>query len=201
MTPISATDNVAPAPVKRRRGDVLVRAILRAVIEQLETLGYAKLSVEGVAAAAGTGKAALYRRWSGKEELVAAALAEVLPSPAEVPRTGDTRADLIALLACMRDSFSQHGTAFQVVKAEAEAGEALLAGVVQQRVVQPCTEGIRARLAEAATRGELGVAATQPMLANVGPAMLIYHTLTRGIDIADDYLDHIVDDLILPAAR
>jgi AcrR family transcriptional regulator len=200
---LGTTDGIDPAGAipgpRRRRGDALVDAIMRAVMQQLETVGYAKLSVEGVAAAAGTGKAALYRRWSGKDDLVAAALRHALPSPAEVPLTGHTRDDLIAVLACMRDSFGLHGSAFQVVKAE--AGEALLHNVVQQRVHDPCRDMILVVLGRAADRGEVDPHRVTPLMASVGPAMLIHHTLTRGIDVSDRYLAEIVDDIILPAVR
>ncbi len=38
------------------------------------------MTIEGVAAAAHTGKAAIYRRWPSKEELVADTLDNVLPT-------------------------------------------------------------------------------------------------------------------------
>jgi AcrR family transcriptional regulator len=54
----------------RRRGQTLEHAIFDAVLDQLQTVGYVGLTMEGVAAAAHTGKAALYRRWPRKEDLV-----------------------------------------------------------------------------------------------------------------------------------
>lgn len=65
--------------VSRRRGPVLERAILDAALEQLSTVGWNGLTMEGVAAQAQTGKAAVYRRWPSKEDLVADALAAGLP--------------------------------------------------------------------------------------------------------------------------
>lgn len=64
----------------RRRGPVLERAILDAALEQLSTVGWGGLTMEGVAAGARTGKAAVYRRWPSKEDLVADALEAGLPS-------------------------------------------------------------------------------------------------------------------------
>ncbi|TDD64977.1 TetR family transcriptional regulator, partial [Actinomadura rubrisoli] len=63
----------------RRRGGDLEAAIYEAVFAQLEAVGYRRLTMEGVAAAARTGKAALYRRWPSKDELVTDALKHVLP--------------------------------------------------------------------------------------------------------------------------
>lgn len=48
---------------------MLERAILDAALEQLSTVGWSGLTMEGVAAGAQTGKAAVYRRWPSKEDL------------------------------------------------------------------------------------------------------------------------------------
>lgn len=53
----------------RRRGPVLERAILEAALEQLSTVGWNALTMEGVAAGAQTGKAAVYRRWPSRRSL------------------------------------------------------------------------------------------------------------------------------------
>ncbi len=54
------------------------------------------VAVEGVAARAGVGKATIYRRWSSKEELVAAAL-RTLNADVSVPDTSNVRDDLVTL--------------------------------------------------------------------------------------------------------
>jgi len=53
----------------------LTDAMLTAALDQLEEFGYERLSMDQVARRAGVGKAALYRRWSGKLEMVVDALA------------------------------------------------------------------------------------------------------------------------------
>jgi len=55
------------------------------------------MSVEGIAAAAGVGKATIYRRYKGKREIVIAALsalAQEAPQPAD---TGDVESDLVSV--------------------------------------------------------------------------------------------------------
>lgn len=79
---------------------MLTEAIYLATLEELTRTGFADLSFDKIATAAGTGKAALYRRWSNPSELVLAALTDPAtgferPTP---PGTGSLRADLIALL-------------------------------------------------------------------------------------------------------
>jgi len=57
----------------RRRGDHLEHALLAATWEELLAVGYANLTMDGVAARAHTSKPVLYRRWPTRPELVLAA--------------------------------------------------------------------------------------------------------------------------------
>jgi AcrR family transcriptional regulator len=63
--------------------------------------GYARMSVDAVAAEAGVSKPTLYLRYPSKAALATAALAHVREQTAP-SETGDTRADLIALLRHFR---------------------------------------------------------------------------------------------------
>lgn len=74
----------------RPRNPALDRAILSAAARQLGDLGYARMSLESVAAAAGTTVPSLRRRFANKAELVAAVIGslrvEELPDGAPTPR-------------------------------------------------------------------------------------------------------------------
>ena len=59
-----------PVGRSRRRGEALERALYEATLAELSDVGYGGLTMEGIAARAHTGKAALYRRWGSKQELV-----------------------------------------------------------------------------------------------------------------------------------
>ena len=78
----------------------LTDAILDAVVELLAERGFAALSMEAVARRANAGKPAIYRRFAGKTELVAAAIARALP-PMAAPAGDhpDPRARFNALFA------------------------------------------------------------------------------------------------------
>ena len=69
------------------------QALEVATIELLSEVGFAGMTIEAVAAAAGVGKPAIYRRHSDKAALVAAVIAGRLPT-LTVPDRGDTRAEL-----------------------------------------------------------------------------------------------------------
>jgi AcrR family transcriptional regulator len=55
------------------------------------------MTIEGIAAQAGVGKTTIYRRWSSREEVVAAAL-RTLTAEIQIPDTGSVRGDLTAIM-------------------------------------------------------------------------------------------------------
>lgn len=61
----------------------------------------ADLSIERVARTAGVGKATIYRRWSGKEELFVDVLRAAEPADPELPGTS-MRDDLVVMLESLR---------------------------------------------------------------------------------------------------
>lgn len=69
-------------------------AILAAALRLIGELGYDRMSMEAVAAAAGVGKMTVYRRYRDKADLASAAVAHMTDwgSP---PDTGDIRQDLV----------------------------------------------------------------------------------------------------------
>ena len=82
----------------RPRSEAVERSITEGVLKLLEDgVPLAELSIERIARTAGVGKAAIYRRWSGKEELfVDIVRAAERPDP-ELPGTS-VRDDVVALL-------------------------------------------------------------------------------------------------------
>ena len=83
----------------RRRGQTLEAALLEAAWEELVQNGYARFTMDAVTVRAGTSRPVLYRRWSGREELVRAAIAHAVGAiRIEAPDTGSLRGDVLALL-------------------------------------------------------------------------------------------------------
>ena len=80
-------------------------AIMRAALEGLADLGYDRLSMEEIAARAGVGKGALYRRWSSKADLVVDAMFHWRGrvAPITSPDTGSLVGDLEMMVAQMPD--------------------------------------------------------------------------------------------------
>jgi AcrR family transcriptional regulator len=95
-----------PRSPGRPRSRTAERAILDATLELLASEGFDRLTVEGVAALAGVGKATIYRRWPSKLALVLAAVGELSTHPLPELTTGRTRDDLVSLLRHIIEALS-----------------------------------------------------------------------------------------------
>jgi AcrR family transcriptional regulator len=88
----------AERPQGRPRDARADRAILEATLELVAELGVHEFRTEDVAARAGVGKGAIYRRYRSKDELLTAAVAALVDEEIAVPDTGSTREDLLVLM-------------------------------------------------------------------------------------------------------
>ncbi|MCK9931175.1 TetR/AcrR family transcriptional regulator [Frankia sp. Mgl5] len=198
---VASSSGRSLGPATRRRGDNLRKAIFEAVFEQLRTVGYANLTMDKVAAAARTSKTVLYRRWSSKDDMINEALRDALPSPTDVARTGNVRADIHALLRCIQVAFtSTRGTAFQVVSAESGCERGFVRQAVIEHVVEPCTELILGVLRRGVEHGEVRPEAACELVASSGPAMLVQYSLVHGPVLPDEFISTVVDQIVLPLA-
>ncbi|MDG5804237.1 TetR/AcrR family transcriptional regulator [Streptomyces ossamyceticus] len=91
------------SPVRGRpRSEAVERSIIEGVMKLLEDgVPLAELSIERVARTAGVGKATIYRRWRGKEELFVDVLRAAEPPDPVLPGTS-MRDDLVVLLEAVR---------------------------------------------------------------------------------------------------
>jgi AcrR family transcriptional regulator len=181
----------------RRRDPLCDKAISTATLALFAEGGYAGVSVEGVAARAGVGKATIYRRYPDKAQLVVAAVHASLGATESLPDTGDLRADL-------RSMFTT-----QVDRLRGDLGPVLLA-IAGERIRYPALDEefkrsiigakrahIRGLITSAIERGDLPADADVDVIAEAGPALVWHHALNR-LPLTDDLPDRIVD-LILPS--
>ena len=82
----------------RKRSEQSRLAILTAAYELVGEIGYARLTIEGIAARAGTGKQTIYRWWPSKADVVLDALATKADLHIPIPDEGSYAADLRAFL-------------------------------------------------------------------------------------------------------
>ena len=193
---------VGGAGAARRRGKVLELAIFQAALDELVGSGYARLSMEAVAARAQTGKAAIYRRWGSKEALVLDALRALLPEAGPAPDTGDLRTDLLELGLRMRTAMlSAPGCAGRAIMSELDHERGLpFAGLMHEKVIHPGKTRLLELLARAAARGQVRPEAVNPLVADVAPAMMLYRFKMVGPPSEQDVAD-MVDQVLLPLVR
>ena len=91
----------APRAVGRPRDPKLDAVITGATLELLADIGFAALTIEAVATRAGVGKATLYRRWPGKEQLVIDAVRTLSEDP-DPDTSAGARDELVGLLEAVR---------------------------------------------------------------------------------------------------
>jgi AcrR family transcriptional regulator len=182
-----------PAPGRsRRRGAALEDALLQAAWEEVSSAGYAKLTMEGVAARAGTAKSVIYRRWPNRATLVRAAIRHHLgPDTGDVFDTGDLREDVLNVLRRFRANFEE-------VPADTIHGLLSELHDIPEDVLAVTPEVITAMLYRAAARGEVRPDRITPRIAAL-PGNLVRHELIvpRG-DLSDAALAGIVDEIFLP---
>lgn len=142
----------------RPRSAAVDTAIVDAALHLLATEGYARMSMDGVAARAGVSKATIYLRYEGKADLATAALAHLREAGQPAP-TGDLRADLVAQLHQLRRNA-------ELVSAMPLIGTCLmeeqhtpeLLRLFRERTLRPRRALLRAMLGDAARAGAIAPA-------------------------------------------
>lgn len=158
--------------------------------------GVETLRVDDVAERAGVGKAAIYRRYRSRDELLTAAIA-TLVGEITIPNTGSTKDDLLAL---MRDAVQVYGRA-----PAARAMPALIAAMNRDPALARATrEGFLASrrgalqkvLERGVDRGDLRADLDVELALDVLGGPLFYRLLVTGGPIDSQLADGVVDLLL-----
>ncbi|GIF69986.1 TetR family transcriptional regulator [Asanoa ishikariensis] len=187
------------APARRRRGEALETALLETAWDELVEVGFARLTMESVAARAKTGVAVLYRRWPRKDDLALAAIQHFGDThPVEIPDTGSLRGDLVALLR----GASSGRIAFVTVVSAAFSGLLASSGLTPAQVREKLLGNRQPRSAElyrrAHERGEIDLARIPPVVLTMPFDLMRHDMLMTFQPISDKRILEIVDDLFLP---
>jgi AcrR family transcriptional regulator len=153
----AVADAVGAEPRKpgRPRSEQADRAIIDAALSLFAESGPEGLCIEKVAAKAGVGKATIYRRWPGKEDLLLDALT-ALRTPLPTPKGKSVRADLTALIDAMGADYGDPRRARQIALLQGEGAKypRLMARYLET-VVEPRREVVRSVLRRGVATGEL----------------------------------------------
>ncbi len=175
-------------------------AILDAALEVLGEVGYDRLTVSAVHRRARASAKTVYRRWSGKEELMTAALQRAVTrsarDPADVADTGSLRGDLIVNLA--RTGTGPH-LARGLLAAAAVSGE--LGALALELLRSQEARITKIILTRARDRGEVGDGVDAMLVADVARGMTLQHLLIDPDPTDPEYVESLVDRVLLPVIR
>lgn len=168
------------------------QAILAAVVDLLAEVGFGGLTVDAVAQRAGVGKATIYRRWEGKEQLVLDALSTGAQQVAE-PDTGAVRTDLLALYLPMGEPVAQQAT---VRLMPALAAEAAVNPELMDRLrafVSVRRGPARSVFRRAIARGEVPSGTDLDLAIDLIAGSLLYRLFFSGGEVDPRVIEEVVD--------
>jgi AcrR family transcriptional regulator len=180
----------------RRRGAVLEQALCLAAVAELAEAGYAGMTMEGVAARARTGKAAVYRRWPNKHALALDALRCVLPPLPEPDLTIPARENLRRIFTALCDALAGHSEFPGLALMLGVLGDAQLRNAFVDAIVLPRLTVIAAILRRAEQTGEVAPGVLAPLAAQTGPALIMQTFLLTGEPPTPADLEAILDSVL-----
>jgi len=118
----SYTAGVTSGTPGRPRSEPARRAVLEAVDDMLVEVGYAAMTMKGIAERAGVGRQTVYRWWSTKAEILLEACVQDIHEEVTAPPQDDPAADLLAYLTALTEflTVSPAGLAFRALIGEAQ---------------------------------------------------------------------------------
>jgi AcrR family transcriptional regulator len=175
----------------RRRDPACGAAILAATIDVFVEEGYLGVSIEGVAARAGVGKASIYRRYANKAELIVAAMREKVCIDDHLPDTGDLRADIRSMLQPLIGRLRGSDGEVLIAFMSERVRHPDLAAEFERSVIGAKRAHMRKLVTAAVKRGDLPAHSDIDVIAEMGPAMLWHHAI-NGLPLTDDLPDRIL---------
>lgn len=195
--PTHVTSEQPPLTARQRRRNARAhQAILAATSEALAEVGYTALTIEGVAARAGVGKATVYRWWPTKGALVIEALGAALAPPAPI-ETGDLRQDLLAAVRRVVQTFarSPEGAVIPALAADLIHDPAM-AEQFRAQIIRPRRSVVVDLLRRAERRGELPPNVDTELLLDVYAGAVFYRVLVSGEPVTDRLAEQLVSLLL-----
>jgi AcrR family transcriptional regulator len=183
--------------VTRRRGAALETALLDAAWSELQSVGYAKLTMERVADRAQTSRAVIYRRWPSRHELVIAALLHQQPTGTRrIPDTGSLREDALTIMRRAARRISDIGPATVVGLLNDLMTDDAPDTIVDQ-LARGGGEVMHQALARAAARGEAREHVPE-RIARLPLDLIRHELILTHRSPSSETLEEIVDQIFLP---
>ncbi|OUC94148.1 TetR/AcrR family transcriptional regulator [Streptosporangium minutum] len=187
----------AKKPNPARRNERSRHAILDAARELIREVGYAKVSIEAIAARAGVGKQTIYRWWPSKGAVVFDSFLALSGNPEEgitLPDTGDIEADLKLVMRATAAEFADPDFEAPIRALNSEIiSDSGLAAQYREKLARPVDDAKKARLRAAQQAGQLASDADLDLVLEVLYAPLYQRWLHRSGPLTAEYADALVD--------
>ncbi|MGW4797561.1 TetR/AcrR family transcriptional regulator [Nonomuraea sp. NPDC004297] len=188
-------------PNSARRSERSRQAILTAARELVSEVGYAKLSIEAIAARAGVGKQTIYRWWPSKGAVVLdafLALSEAGPEQSvALPDTGDLETDLKTVLRATVAEFADPAFEAPIRALNMEIiNDTALAAQYREKLAGPVDEAKKTRLRTAQQAGQLAADADLDLALELLYAPLYQRWLLRSGPLTPQYADALVESFL-----
>ncbi len=171
--------------------------IIAAVLDELADVGYGKLSMDGVARRARAGKAALYRRWPTKQDMVLDAVASISLPVRETLTSGDLVTDVVDIIHSVDNWLGESRMSRIMPDLLAEAkrnGD--LADALTARLGVTRREYGHAVLEEARRRGELAADVDDEYALDLMAGPIFWRICGRRQNTTPEFLDLVVDTVL-----
>jgi AcrR family transcriptional regulator len=198
VPPLSSADGDRPARGGRPRDPSRDGAIRTAILQVLAESGYAGLTMDAVAAAAGVGKATIYRRWRTKSDLVADAVAELSSMSIEAPDTGSLEGDLRVLLHWLVDAVNGPLGAATLSLLSALPHEPALRAAFDSGPMGVWGATFRIVWERAESRGEVQQPIAGTAVSSTASAPILQRWLFSGQPVPKEFADELLADVVLP---
>lgn len=193
----TATKPQPETPTRGRpRSQAADDAILWASLDLLAEGGCGRLTMEGIAARAGVGKATLYRRWKSCEEVVAAAVAGFVEEEIQIPDTGSVESDLRLLMSQAVKAYRGRPGKIMPGLLAAMAESDAVTEVVRTRFLTGRRQALGTVVERAVARGELAADVDVALTLDFLGGPLFYRLLVTGGPLDERLVHGVVTTLL-----
>jgi len=174
------------------------RAILDATMELLSEVGYDRMSVDQIAKRARASKATIYRRWSGKPELVVDVICRRFDM--DFPRgedTGSLRGDLASIFRGLCETVERKHTLVIGLSSTLVSNQEL-ARTLRAHMPAKNLDDVAALVGRARARGELAAEVDAARLFAVAEALVWHRMIFSGPPFDEEFVSESVDGVLVP---
>lgn len=181
----------------RPRSQAADDSIRQAALELLDGGGYRALTIEGVAALAGVGKATVYRRYRSKHELLRDLVERFRELDLPIPDSGSVREDLRLIVSngVQVLTTSVWGRALPALVAEQTADPELMD--VARTFWRSRKEAVAVVIDRGIARGELRADLDRDLAFDLVVSPMYFRYLVSSDDLPEDLSSRIVDEVMI----